>query len=94
MDSKFFSLKDKSEIRLGGERLENILKNYKFKLNDFEPYLPPPIEELNKQKIEQRYLGYYLKWDPQECYYYAAKYTGFRPNTERTEILLKILKHR
>ncbi len=85
MDSKFFSLKDKSEIRLGGERLENILKNYKFKLNDFEPYFPPPIEELNKQKIEQRYLGYYLKWDPQECYYYAAKYTGFRPNTERTE---------
>ena len=30
-------------------------------------------------------MGYYLKWDPQECYYYAAKYTGFRPNTERTE---------
>ena len=38
-----------------------------------------------KKKIEQRYLGYYLKWDPQECYYYAAKHTGFRPNTERTE---------
>ena len=30
-------------------------------------------------------MGYYLKWDPQECYYYAAKNTGFRPNTERTE---------
>jgi len=85
MDSKFFSIKDKSKIRLGGESLEKILKDYKLKVNDFEPYLPPSIEELNKKKIEQRYLGYYLKWDPQECYYYAAKHTGFRPNTERTE---------
>jgi hypothetical protein len=30
-------------------------------------------------------LGYYLKWDPQECYYYASEHTGFSPNTERTE---------
>ena len=31
------------------------------------------------------YLGYYLKWDPQECYYYAVENTGFKPNRERTE---------
>lgn len=31
------------------------------------------------------YLGYYLKWDPQECYYYAADNTGFQANDERTE---------
>ncbi|GAL27518.1 legionaminic acid biosynthesis protein PtmG [Vibrio variabilis] len=30
-------------------------------------------------------MGYYLKWDPQECYYYAADNTGFEANTERTE---------
>jgi N-acetyl sugar amidotransferase len=85
MNTKFFSIKDNSEIILGGEKLTNILKNYNFRLNDFEPYLPPSIQELEQKKIEQRYLGYYLKWDPQECYYYAAKNTGFRPNTERTE---------
>ena len=85
MDSKFFSLKNNSEIKLGGESLDKILKNYDFKLNDFEPYLPPSFEELEKNNIEQRFLGYYVKWDPQECYYYAAKHTGFRPNTERTE---------
>lgn len=85
MDSKFFSSKSNSEIIFGGEKLSNILKNYDFKLNDFEPYIAPTIEDLKKKKIEQRYLGYYLKWDPQECYYYAAKNTGFRPNTERTE---------
>ena len=85
MDSKFFSKKNNSEIILGGEKLTNILKNYNFTLNDFEPYIAPELNTLIEKKIEQRYLGYYLKWDPQECYYYAAKNTGFRPNTERTE---------
>ena len=37
------------------------------------------------KKIEQRFLGYYLKWDPQECFYYAVENTGFKPNNERTE---------
>ena len=31
------------------------------------------------------YLGYYLKWDPQEMYYYAVNNTGFSSNDERTE---------
>ena len=65
--------------------LSDILKNYDFKINDFEPYLPPSIIDLKKTKVVQSFLGYYIKWDPQECYYYAAKNTGFKPNTERTE---------
>lgn len=85
MDTKFFSQKNNSEIILGGEKLSSILKNYDFNLNDFEPYMAPSLDDLNSKKIEQRFLGYYLEWDPQECYYYAAKNTGFRPNTERTE---------
>jgi len=85
MDNKFFSQKNNSEIILGGEKLSDLLKKYNFNLNDFEPYIAPKINDLIEKKIEQRYLGYYLKWDPQECYYYAAKNTGFRPNTERTE---------
>ena len=85
MDTKFFSQKNNSEIILGGEKLSSILKNYDFNLNDFEPYIAPSLDDLNSKKIEQRYLGYYLEWDPQECYYYATKNTSFRPNTERTE---------
>ena len=85
MDTKFFSQKKNSEIILGGEKLPKIINDYNLNFNDFEPYLPPSLDELKSKQIEQRYLGYYLKWDPQECYYYAAKNTGFRPNTERTE---------
>ena len=35
--------------------------------------------------ISSQYLGYYVKWDPQECYYYAVDNTGFQANPERTE---------
>ena len=35
--------------------------------------------------LEVHYLGYYLKWDPQECFYYAVEHTGFKPNSQRTQ---------
>jgi len=35
--------------------------------------------------VTVHYLGYYIKWTPQECYYYAAEHTAFEANTERTE---------
>ena len=84
MNKKFFSNQDINKIFLGGITVDELISKYKFKLNDFEPYIPPPIEDLTKKKIEVHYLGYYLKWDPQECYYYAYENTGFKPNTERT----------
>ena len=31
------------------------------------------------------YLGWYLKWDPQDAYYYAVENCGFEPDDERTE---------
>ena len=43
------------------------------------------VETYKNDKIQVHYLGYYLRWDPQECYYYAAENTGFKTNTERTE---------
>ncbi len=85
MDEKFFSKTNNDNLILGGVPLREIINKYNFKLNDFEPYLPLDLSEIKKKKIEQRYLGYYVKWDPQECYYYASQNTGFRPNTERTE---------
>ncbi len=85
MSTKFFSNTSKENIILGGEPINKIIKDHKFRLNDFEPYIPPNLEEITKKKIEQRYLGYYIKWDPQECFYYAVKNTGFIPNSERTE---------
>lgn len=82
MDQKFFLDEKKTNILYGGVSKENIIKNYKFHSHDFAPYEPLTND---KNQTEVHYLGYYLKWDPQECYYYAAKHTGFKANIERTE---------
>ncbi len=83
MNIKFFSKEEKDQISFGGVNVNHIIKNYNFNLSDFEPYLP--LEKESIQSIKVFYLGYFLKWDPQECYYYASKNTGFKSNTERTE---------
>ena len=48
-------------------------------------YLPADYHELEKSRIEVHYLGYYLKWTPQEAYYYASEHMGFKANPERSE---------
>ena len=85
MDKEYFSINDPKKIILGGVKIDEIIERYKFKLNEFTPYIPPSIDEIEQAGIEQQFLGYYVKWDPQECYYYATENTGFKSNTERTE---------
>ena len=84
MDTKFFSGQDPLEMRLGGVKVADIIRDYNYTLNDFAPYIPPTVESLEKAGVEVHYLGFYLPWDPQECYYYAAENTGFQANPERT----------
>ncbi|MBT6049193.1 MAG: N-acetyl sugar amidotransferase [Candidatus Scalindua sp.] len=52
---------------------------------DMHAYLKPPVEELDKNKTEIHMLGYYMKWTPQENYYYAVENTGLTANPERSE---------
>lgn len=70
---------------LGGVRASELIDKGLVTLGDLNPYRPAPVKEVKALGIEMHYLGYYLKWDPQECFYYAAKNTGFQANTERTE---------
>ena len=85
MNSDFFSKDSFDEIFLGGVSIKEIMQKYQFVQKDFEPYLPPDKEEIKNKGIKTMYLGYFLKWDPQECFYYASENTGFKANTERTE---------
>lgn len=85
MNLDFFSKGNLENIFLGGLKINEIIKKFKFRLNDFEPYIPPDIEELKKKKIQVHFLGYYLKWDQQEAFYYASENTGFKINDVRTE---------
>ena len=85
MDRKFFSVSDPNQISLGGVSIGDIVSEGTFRINDFAPYIPPSADELEQAGVQVHYLGYYLKWDPQECYYYAVENTGFQANSERTE---------
>ena len=85
MNYKFFSVDDPQELVLGGVSVKDIIKEHGYTLGDFAPYIPLSGEELKDKGVEVHYLGYYLKWDPQECYYYAVDNTGFKANTERTQ---------
>jgi N-acetyl sugar amidotransferase len=54
-------------------------------LADLHPFMAPKFEEIEKNKTEIHFLGYYKFWDPQENYYYCHEHTGFTANTERSE---------
>ena len=75
---------DEKKFLFGGQSIEKIIKDQKFDYSDFDPYLPLKENDLTKN-LEVHYLGYYLKWDPQECFYYASENTGFKANDSRTE---------
>ena len=74
-----------SEVYLAGLPIPQLLETYGLSLNDLMPYLPADSHELERSKIEVHYLGYYLKWTPQEAYYYAVEHTGFQARPFRTE---------
>jgi N-acetyl sugar amidotransferase len=54
-------------------------------LADLYPFMAPKFHEIEKNKTEIHFLGYYKFWDPQENYYYCHEHTGFTANTERSE---------
>ena len=85
MDPAFYSTEKPLDMKFGGVTVRDIISKYDFKIGDFAPYIPPALETLEEAGVEVHYLGYYLKWDPQECYYYAVENTGFQANPQRTE---------
>lgn len=74
-----------NNLFLGGVNASDLVKKNLVSINDLNPYFPAPKKEVEKLGVQIHYLGYYLKWDSQECYYYSTKNSGFQANTERTE---------
>lgn len=85
MKTDFFSTDDPMSMKFGGVSMEEYISSDAYSLDDFAPYIAPNQKEILESGVEVHYLGYYLKWDPQECYYYAVENTGFQANPVRTE---------
>ncbi|MFM8651957.1 MAG: N-acetyl sugar amidotransferase [Acidimicrobiaceae bacterium] len=81
---KYFSAPEKSSIHLGGTSIKDLTTDFGLEEVDLDPYLPVNPDGLQKLGIEVHYLGYYTKWHPQSCYYYAVEHGGFEASPERT----------
>lgn len=81
---KYFSAPEKSSIHLGGTSIKDLTTDFGLEEVDLDPYLPANPEGLQKLGIEVHYLGYYVKWHPQSCYYYSVEHGGFEASPERT----------
>ena len=81
---KYFSAPEKSSIHLGGTSIKDLTTDFGLEEVDLDPYLPANPDGLQKLGIEVHYLGYYMKWHPQSCYYYAVEHGGFEASPERT----------
>lgn len=84
-DRSYFSMQNLDEIYLGGVTIKELREKYHVDPVDLMAYLPASHEELERSNIEVHYLGYYLKWTPQEVYYYAVENTGFKARPFRTQ---------
>ena len=84
-DTSYYTMRDLSEVYLAGCSIPELIERHHVSLNDLLAYLPADSQELGRSRIEVHYLGYYLKWTPQESYYDAVEHTGFEANPVRTE---------
>jgi N-acetyl sugar amidotransferase len=83
-NKKYFSSKKTEDLMISGLSVDALQTNFGLEPNDLAPYLPAPEDQLASGKVTSHYLGYYLKWHPQSCYYYAVEHGGFEASPERT----------
>jgi len=81
----YFSYENIDDIYLGGVSVKELYENYNLKFEDIKPFLPIEDSILKEKDLNIHYLGYYLKWTPQEVYYYAVENTGFKARPFRTQ---------
>ena len=84
-DKSYYTMNNLDEIYLGGVSIKELQEKYKLHLSDLMAFLPPTADQMKDKSVEVHYLGYYLKWVPQEVYYYAVENTGFKARPFRTQ---------
>ena len=79
-------INDTEDIFFGGTHVKDLKKKYQWlKEVDLNPYMPLRSNEVKESNLSVEFLGWYLKWNPQEIYYYASENCGYSPDTERTD---------
>lgn len=84
-NKSYYAMNNLDKIYLGGVSIKQLKSKYNLNYQDLAAFLPAEGKGLSKSKIEVHYLGYYIKWVPQEVYYYAIEHTGFKARPFRTQ---------
>jgi N-acetyl sugar amidotransferase len=83
-DWSYFTAQDENEIYLSGVSIADLKEKFGVEDYEIQPYLPADPEGLKRTGTAVYYLGYYMKWHPQSCYYYSIDHSDFVPSPERT----------
>ena len=83
-DWSYFASDDESKLNLSGLSVSELREQFGLSKNDLHPYRPANPNQLEEKKVSVRYLGHYLKWHPQSCYYYSVEHGNFQASPERT----------
>jgi len=84
-DKSYHTLKNIEDSYIAGIPYKKLLEDYDVTKSDLKVFLPMEASEYDKINVEVHYLGYYLKWVPQEVYYYAVENTQFEARPFRTQ---------
>jgi N-acetyl sugar amidotransferase len=68
------------DLHISGVSYAQLITDHGLEPHDLWMYLPPE----HTRGLEIRALGSFIRWQPQEAYYFAAKH-GFEANEQRTE---------
>ena len=81
----YFSKNKNSKLYLAGLSLKELREKHNLTEKDLSVFFPIEDKELSSFNVNIHYLGYYLKWIPQEAYYYSVKNCDFKPRPYRTQ---------
>jgi N-acetyl sugar amidotransferase len=84
-DNSYHTFNNIDEIYLGGVSVKELRERHGLSIADLMAFLPAPVDQIVKTNVEVHYLGYYLRWVPQEVYYYAVEHCGFKARPFRTQ---------
>lgn len=84
-DKAYYTMEKFGDMYIAGIPMQQIIEEHGVSMSDIMTFLPPSADEFSKTDIQIHYLGYYLKWVPQEAFYYAVEHTGFQARPFRTQ---------
>jgi len=84
-NKSYYSMKKWDKMILAGVPVKQLVEHYKLHPTDLMTFLPARHDDIKKNNLQVHYLGYYMKWTPQENYYYAVENTGFHARPFRSQ---------